>query len=109
MRLVSTRLALSRKFITVKLSCPAGTVGGCSGETKLSARRRSGTRRVALGKARFSIAAGGRAKLRMRVSRAGLQRLRGLRRLRARDANAAHDGAGVSKTTVATVTVRRVH
>jgi hypothetical protein len=107
--LVSTRLALSGKFITVKLSCPAGTVGGCSGETKLSARRRSGTRRVALGKARFSIAAGGRAKLRMRVSRAGLQRLRGLRRLRARDANAAHDGAGVSKTTVTTVTVRRVH
>jgi hypothetical protein len=108
-RLVSTKLALSGKFITLKLSCPAGTVGGCSGQTKLSARRRSGTRRVALGKARFSIAAGDRAKLRVRVSRAGLQRLRGVRRLRARDANAAHDGAGVSKTTVASVTVRRLH
>jgi hypothetical protein len=105
--LVSTRLALSGKFITLKLSCPAGTAGGCSGQTKLSARRRTGTRRVALGKARFTMAAGARAKVRLRLSRAGLQRLAGVRRLRARDAIAAHDGAGVSKTTVANVTVRR--
>jgi hypothetical protein len=105
--LVSNRLALSGGFITVKLSCPAGTVGGCSGTTKLSARRRTGTRRVALGKARFSIAAGGRARVRVRVSRAGLERLEGVRRLRARDANTAHDGSGATKTTVAGVTVRR--
>jgi hypothetical protein len=105
--LVSTRLALSGKFITLRLSCPAGTAGGCSGQTKLSARRRTGTRRVALGKARFTMAAGARAKVRLRLSRAGLQRLAGVRRLRARDAIAAHDGAGVSKTTVANVTVRR--
>ena len=107
--LVSTRLTLSGKVITLKLSCPAGTAGGCSGQTKLSARRRTGSRRVALGKARFSIAAGGRARVRVRVPRAGLQRLRGVRRLRARAANAARDGAGVSKTTVASVTVRRRH
>jgi hypothetical protein len=105
--LVSTRLALSGKFITLRLSCPAGTAGGCSGQTKLSARRRTGTRRVALGKARFTMAAGARAKVRLRLSRAGLQRLAGVRRLRARDAIAAHDGAGASKTTVAKVTVRR--
>jgi hypothetical protein len=108
--LVSTRLTFSGRFITLRLSCPAATVGGCSGQTKLSARGRRGagaTRRVTLGKARFSIAAGGRAKVRVRVSRAGLQRLKGVRRLRARDANAAHDGAGAAKTTVANVTVRR--
>jgi hypothetical protein len=105
--LVSTRLSLVRGFITLQLSCPALTVGGCSGQTKLSARPRTGSRSVALGKARFSIAAGGRAKVRVRVSRAGLQRLNRVRRLRARDANTAHDGAGVSKTTVASVTVRR--
>jgi hypothetical protein len=105
--LVARTLRLSGKFITLKLSCPAGTVGGCSGLTKLSARRRTGTRRVALGKARFSMAAGGRAKVRMRVSAAGLRRLQGVRRLRARDTNAAHDGTGVSKTTVANVSVRR--
>jgi hypothetical protein len=105
--LVSTRLALSGKFITLKLSCPVGTAGGCSGQTKLSARRRTGTRRVALGKARFTMAAGARAKVRLRLSRAGRQRLAGVRRLRARNAITAHDGAGVSKTTVANVTVRR--
>jgi hypothetical protein len=105
--LVSRAATLSGKFITLKLSCPAGTVGGCSGVTKLNSRRRTGTRRVALGKARFSIAAGGRAKVRIRVSRAGLRRLQGMRRLRAKDTNVAHDAAGVSKTTVAKVTVRR--
>jgi hypothetical protein len=106
--LVSRTLSLSGRFITAKLSCPAGTAGGCSGLTKLSARGRTGTRRVALGKARFTMAAGSRAKIRMRVSRAGLKRLQGVRRLRARDTNAAHDGTGVSKTTVANVTVRRL-
>jgi hypothetical protein len=105
--LVSRTLTLSGKFITLKLRCPAGTVGGCSGQAKLSARRRTGTRRVALGKARFSLAAGGRSTVRVRVSRAGLRRLRGVRRLRATDTNVAHDGAGVSKTTVTKVTIRR--
>ena len=109
-RLVSTRLTLSGRFITLKLSCPAGTVGGCSGRTSLSARARQSSgaaRRVILGKARFSIAAGDRAKVRVRVSRAGQRRLKGVRRLRGRDTNAAHDGAGASKTTAAAVTVRR--
>ena len=105
--LVSPRLALTRRFIVLKLSCPAGTAGGCSGLTRLSARRRTGTRRVALGKARFSIAAGDRSRVRVRVTRPGLRRLHHVRRLRARDTNLAHDGAGVSKTTVANVTVRR--
>jgi hypothetical protein len=103
--LVSKRLTLSRGFITLELRCPAATVGGCSGQTKLSARRRTGTRIVTLGKARFSMAADGSAKVRVRVSRAGLQRLRRVSRLRARAANAAHDGAGASKTTVASVFV----
>jgi hypothetical protein len=100
-RLVSTRLTLSGKFITLKLSCPAATVGGCSGRTKLASRR------VSLGKARFSMAAGHQAKVRVRVSRAGQRRLKGVRRLRGRDTNVAHDGSGVSKTTAAAVTVRR--
>jgi hypothetical protein len=105
--LVSRRLTLSRGFITLALRCPAATVGGCSGQTKLSARRRTGTRNVTLGKARFTMAADGSAKVRVRVSRAGLQRLTGVRRLRARAANATHDGAGASKTTVASVTIHR--
>jgi len=100
-RLVSTRLALSGKFVTLKLSCPAGTLGGCSGRTRLAAKR------LTLGKARFSIAAGDRARVRMRVSRAGLRRLHRVRRLRARNVSAAHDGSGASSTSVTRVTIRR--
>ena len=99
-RLVSTRLTLSGKFITLKLSCPAATVGGCSGRTRLAAKR------LTLGKARFSIAAGDRAKVRVRVTRAGLRRLGGVRRLRGRDVSAAHDGSGASRTSVTRVTIR---
>jgi hypothetical protein len=109
-RLVSTRLTLSGKLIALKLSCPAAAVGGCSGRTSLSARARRSSgaaRRVILGRARFSIAAGDQAKVRVRVSRAGQRRLRGVRRLRGRDTNSAHDAAGASKTTAAAVTVRR--
>ena len=106
-RLVSTTLTLSATVITVKLSCPAATIGRCSGRTSLSARGRRSARRVTLGRARFSIGAGRQANVRVRVSRAGQQRLRGVRRLRGRDTNASHDGTGVSTTSAAAVTVRR--
>src|SRR5215216_1791013 len=93
-RLVSTRLTMARRVITLKLSCPAGTVGRCSGRTKLSARRRRTGSRVAstvsLGRAPFSIASGKQAKVKLRVSRAGRSLLRRTRRLRAKDTNAAH-------------------
>jgi hypothetical protein len=45
--LVSTRLTYARRSITVRLRCPRGTVGRCSGRAKLTARRRHvGTRRI---------------------------------------------------------------
>ena len=100
-KLVSPRLALSGKFITLKLSCPAATVGGCSGRTRLAAKR------LTLGKARFSIAAADRVRVRVRVTRAGLRRLHRVRRLHGRDVSAAHDGSGASKTSVTHVTIRR--
>jgi hypothetical protein len=108
-RLVSTRLSFGGRFVTLRLSCPAGTVGSCSGRTKLSAWRRSSSRpasTVTLGRAAFSIAPGGQAKVRVRVSRAGRRLLSRVRRLRGRDVNAARDGTGRSKTTVAAVTIR---
>jgi hypothetical protein len=44
-RLVSTRLSTTGRWITLRLSCPAATVGRCTGQTKLNARRRrSGSR-----------------------------------------------------------------
>ena len=99
-KLISTRLSFGGRFITLRLSCPAGTVGGCSGRTKLTARRR------ALGRASFSIGAGRQGKVRVRASRAGRRLLRRADRLRAKDTNTARDGAGVSKTTAAAVTIR---
>jgi PKD repeat protein len=112
-KLVSTKLTLAGRFIMLRLRCPAATVGGCSGRTTLSAReRRPGSlaaRRVTLGRARFSIAAGKQAQVRVRASRAGRQLLNRTRRLRGRASNAARDGAGQSKTTVAAVTIRRRH
>jgi hypothetical protein len=111
-KLVSTRLTFRSKFIRLKLSCPAGTVGRCAGRTKLTARRpgRVGAASaVTLGRASFSIAAGTQASVRVRVTRAGRRLLSRSRRLRGRDTNAAWDGAGRSKTTVAAVTIRRRH
>jgi hypothetical protein len=110
-KLVSTRLTLAGRFITVKLSCPAATAGGCTGRTTLTARhRRAGSRTAAtvkLGRAGFSIAPGQQAKLKVRVTRAGRRLFAKSRRLRGRAANAAHSGTGESKTTVAAVTIRK--
>jgi hypothetical protein len=110
-KLVSTALTLKRGLVTVKLSCPAATAGRCTGRTKLTARRkRAGSSAVAtvkLGRARFSIAAGGQKKLKVRVSRAGRRMFAHKRRLRGWAASAAHDAAGLSKTTSSRVTIRK--
>jgi hypothetical protein len=108
-RLVSTRLMTAGRFITLKLRCPATTVGRCSGQTKLSAPRRTGPRaaaRVVLGRVGFSIAPGKQAKLSLRVSRPGRRLLGRTSRLRGKATNTARDAAGQAKTTVAAVTIR---
>src|SRR5204862_8033899 len=67
--LVSTRLIRAGSFITLKLSCPTGTVGRCVGRTTLSARARrprsGAARQVRLGVAAFSIEAGKQATVRV--------------------------------------------
>jgi hypothetical protein len=109
--LVSTRVGFARGLIALTLRCPAATVGRCSGKTKLTARRRATSSSIAttviLGRATFAIAAGEQGKVKVRVSRAGRRLLNYVPRLRGKDINAARDGAGQSKTTVATVTIRR--
>jgi hypothetical protein len=110
-KLVSTKLAYARRSITLRLSCPASTAGNCTGRTKLTARHRSSGSRsatvVKLGRARFQVAPGKVAKVKVRVTRAGRRLFAGTRRLRGRAASAAHDGAGLSKTTVAAVRIRK--
>jgi hypothetical protein len=104
-RLVSTRLTVTRGFATVILQCPGGTVGGCLGQTRLTARRAKSM--VALGRAAFAIAPGKQAKVKVRVSRSGRRLLGQVRRVTGRVTNAARNGAGQAKTTVAAVTIRR--
>jgi hypothetical protein len=110
-KLVSTKLAYARRYITLRLSCPASTTGNCTGRTKLTAHHRSSGSRsatvVKLGGARFQVAPGKVAKVKVRVTRAGRRLFAGTRRLRGRAASAAHDGAGLSKTTVAAVRIRK--
>jgi hypothetical protein len=112
-RLASTSLSFALRRITVTLKCPAATAGRCTGRTKLTARqRRTGSRpasRIALGRAPFSIAAGKRAKVRVRVSRPGRRLLGRTPRLAGKATNAARDGAGQTKTTATKVTIRRGH
>lgn len=109
--LVSSRLAFDGRFVAPRLLCPVGTIGRCTGRITLTAKRRaSGSRSataVRLGTASFSIATGTQAKVKVRVSRAGRRLLRRGSRLKARDTNAARDGAGRSMKTVAAVTIRR--
>lgn len=110
-KLVSTALTLRRGFVTVKLSCPAASAGRCTGSTNLSARRkRSGSRAAAtvrLARGRFSVAAGSRTTLKLRVSPAGRRLFAHTHRLRGRAANSARDAAGLSKTTSTRVTIRK--
>jgi hypothetical protein len=106
--LVSSSLIYARRAITVRLRCPAGTVGRCSGRTKLTAkRRRTSSRRIRVGRAAFSIAPGSQARVKVRVTRAGRRLIRRVPRVRGRAVNVAGDAAGQSKTIRAAVTVRR--
>ena len=101
--LVSRRLTYTRRTVAVRLRCPAGTVGSCAGRMKLTARPK---RPVTLGRASFSIAPDGRARVKVRVTRAGLRLLRRAPRLRATAHTAARDGVGRSRTTRAAVIIR---
>lgn len=105
-QLVSSRLIMAGRFITLRLRCPAATVGHCAGRTKLIARRRPAST-VKVGRARFSIDAGNQAKVRVRVSRPARRLLHGVRRVRGRVRIAAYDAVGQTKTTAAKVTIRR--
>ena len=98
---ISTRLAYARRSITLRLACPGDAVGRCTGRTRLTARR------VVLGRAPFSIAPGGQAKVRVRVTRAGRRLLSRSRRVRGKDVNVARDGIGRARTVTTAVTIRR--
>ena len=99
--LVSRRLTSGRRAVTVRLWCRPGAVARCSGRTRLAARR------TTLARSRFSIAAGARARVNLRLTRAGRRLLARNVRLRAKTVSAASDAAGRSTTTRVAVTIRR--
>jgi hypothetical protein len=101
--LVSTRLHSRGRFVTLRLRCPAGTVGRCAGHTRLSARRQAAA--VNLGKARFSGAPGRQTRIRIRMPAAAARLLTAVRRLGATATTATHDDSGRSRSTVAAVTI----
>ena len=105
--LASPKLTYAGGAITVRLRCPAGTSGRCSGQTTLTARRRTSPRRVSLGRAAFSIAPGSSARVKVRVTRAGRRLFRRASRLRGGAVDFTRDDAGRSKTTKTAVTIGR--
>jgi hypothetical protein len=94
------------RFVLVSLGCPAGTRDGCTGRLAV-ALRRAGRRPLVLGRAAFAVAAGGRAVVRVRVSRGGRRALARPRRPRLAVTAEARDGAGSSRSTRAVVSLHR--
>lgn len=77
-----TRSARARgKTVTVVVSCPASAGGGCAGTVKLTSGS-SAAAVVTLGSARFKVAAGHSARLRVHLSRRGLRLLAKRHKLR---------------------------
>jgi plastocyanin len=74
--------------LRLRVSCPAGTTGGCAGRLTL----KDGAKRVAT-KA-FTAGAGRAATVKLKLSAAEARKLRKRHRLRLRLTIAAHDGAG---------------
>ena len=106
---IRSRSATERKgAVGIALACPAATAGRCAGTLSLTAaapaKRRA--RRVKLGSARFSIAAGKRATVTVKLSHGGLALLHSRHALKATATAAAKDAAGASKTTTASVTLK---
>lgn len=106
-KLVSSRLHSGGRFVTLRLRCPAGTIGRCAGRTRLTARREAVV--VGVGNARFASAPGRQTSIRIRMSAAGRRLFGAVRRLGATATTAAHDTAGRSRTTAAAVTIVKRH
>jgi hypothetical protein len=106
---IRSHSATERKgAVGIALACPAGTNGRCGGSLSLAApsSSRHGAKRVKLGSARFSVAAGKRATVSVKLSRSGLALLHARHALKATATAAAKDSAGASKTTTASVTLK---
>jgi hypothetical protein len=104
MIVVGRTLVLRRGRVRIRLGCPLLETLGCRGTVRL--RTASRPLRL-LGRARFAIGGGRRRAVAVRISRRGLARIRGLRRVRVRAVVEASDRAGNRRTRAARLTLRR--
>ena len=87
------------------MSCPSGS-GGCAGKLTLTSGG-TAARTVKLGSASFTLAAGSSKKLKVKLTRAGKKLLARNHKAKSHAVVNAHDAAGHSKRTTATVTLKR--
>jgi hypothetical protein len=100
---------LSKNKVRIRVSCPAGIPGNCTGTLVLkSAKRVSASKRkiLSLGRAKFSIQPGQKKKVTVRISKAGRRYLARKGKLKATARATSKDGAGVSKKTRGKVTLK---
>jgi hypothetical protein len=85
-------VVVRKRVARVKATCPAGTVGSCAGTLRLFDGRK------VIGRARFTIAAGKSARVRVKVARVAKK---------GRASARTHDGLGATRTTSVKLKLRR--
>jgi|GEM_PF-3032147 len=110
-KLAAKRLVLKRGRVAAKVLCPTGTVGSCTGTFTLKVNvppsRTAGRRRsVKLGSAKFSIAAGRSATVKVKASARAIAAFAAKPKLTGKATIASRDGNGAAKTIAAAVKVR---
>jgi hypothetical protein len=85
-------IVVRKRVARVKASCPAATTGGCAGTLRLLSGQK------VIGRARFSVAAGGSARIGVKLTRLVAK---------SRASARAHDGLGATRTTTAKLKLRR--
>jgi hypothetical protein len=94
---------VSHGKVHVRVSCPAGASGACSGTLTLTKAGAGSSRKQILGSARFHIGAAKSKQLSVRIPRTALRS----KRLRALATVVASDSQGTTQTTAAAVKIRR--
>lgn len=103
---LGTKLVMNKKgVVPIKLACPAGADGGCSGPVSLELGIQTASVRV-LGKRSFSATAGGQTTLKLKLSKKSRKIVLKKRRIKATLRIIARDRLGRSHTTLKTVSVK---
>lgn len=104
--ILRSKLVMNKKgVVRIKLACPTGTDGGCRGPVTLERGTQTASIRV-LGKRSFSVKAGGRTTLKLKLSKKSRKFVLKKRRIKATLRILARDRLGRSRTTLKAVSVR---